>query len=236
MLWRADNVRCLPVVLFGNFPAFNLRQSEIGDGDLEWKFRHPNGEAREALIGAVLDEDTRIGWAAQFRSINVNRAARWWNLLIDKGKRWLLLWSLAWSTIWDGKVSHSFTQHTMLFVSGKLKSRIDLTSSRFRFVEVKWKAIHVHAHEERKPNGNRLELRSNGAAEEDEAGKKKKASKRKTLLILGNVCASFSRKRAAQAEKLWRGGKCVSSRRRKSFDVWAETTSWWGLNPMTFGA
>lgn len=50
----------LPVVLFGNFPAFNLRKSKVGDRHFERKFGHPNGEAGETLVGSVFDEDAGV--------------------------------------------------------------------------------------------------------------------------------------------------------------------------------
>lgn len=57
---RAEHLLCLPVVLLRNFPAFNLRQSEIGNGDLERELWHPDSEASKALIVVVLDEDACV--------------------------------------------------------------------------------------------------------------------------------------------------------------------------------
>lgn len=62
-------------VVFGDLPAFDLVESGVVDGDFEGEFGHPDGEAGEAGVGSVLDQDRGVAGAADFGAIDVDTAA-----------------------------------------------------------------------------------------------------------------------------------------------------------------
>ena len=77
-------------MFLGHLPALDLIEPGIRDRDLERELGHPDGEASEARVRAVLDEDRGVARATDLRAVHVHAAAGGRDLLRCTSKAWLL--------------------------------------------------------------------------------------------------------------------------------------------------